>query len=150
MDIWKYIINFSNETDIICRIVCIIKKVFSYEETKPPVIKYKDEIWVRAKTVPNILRYKNTMKSIRDLIDPEGKKNWEPNANRTKRPAPSPKKVTHRKEREKHDLYQRVRVIYSLILCSKLESAQVFKRWVTKERQEDTVMLTLTKSIMTV
>ena len=45
--------------------MCIIKKVFYYEETK-------DEIWVRAKTVANILRY--TMKSIRDHVDPEDKK----------------------------------------------------------------------------
>ena len=27
--------------------MCIIKKVFYYEETKLPVIKYKDEIWVK-------------------------------------------------------------------------------------------------------
>ena len=40
----------------------VIKKVFYYEKTKLPVIKYKDEIWVKAKAVDNILRYKNTMK----------------------------------------------------------------------------------------
>ena len=33
-----------------------MKKVFYYEETKLPVIKYKDEIWVKAKTVANTLR----------------------------------------------------------------------------------------------
>ena len=52
----------------------IIKKVFYYEETKLPVIKYKDEIWVKAKTVANILRYKNTKKSIRDHVDTEDKR----------------------------------------------------------------------------
>ena len=52
----------------------IIKKVFYYEETKLPVIKYKDEIWAKANTVANILRYKNTMKSIRDHVDPEDKR----------------------------------------------------------------------------
>ena len=31
--------------------MCIIKKVFYYEETKLPVIKYEDEIWVKANTV---------------------------------------------------------------------------------------------------
>ena len=41
--------------------MCIIKKVFYYKETKLPVIKYKDEIWVKAQTVANILRHKNTM-----------------------------------------------------------------------------------------
>ena len=59
---------------IIHRITCIIKKVFYYEETKFPVIQYKDQIWVRAKTVANILRYKNTTKSIRDHVEPEEKK----------------------------------------------------------------------------
>ena len=54
--------------------MCIIKKVFCYEETKLPVIKYKDEVWVKANTVANILRYKNTMKSSRDHADPEDKR----------------------------------------------------------------------------
>ena len=49
--------------------MCIIKKVFCYE-TNLPVIKHKNEIWVKAKTVVNILRYKNT---IRDYVDTEDK-----------------------------------------------------------------------------
>ena len=49
----------------------IIKKVFYYEETKLPVIKYNNEIWAKANTVANILRYKNTKKSICDHVDPE-------------------------------------------------------------------------------
>ena len=52
----------------------IIKKVFYYEGTKLPVIKYKDEIRVEANTVANILGYKNTMKSIQDHVDPEDKR----------------------------------------------------------------------------
>ena len=52
----------------------IIKKVFYYEETKLPVIKYKDEMWAKANTVAYILRYKNTKKSIRDHVDPEDKR----------------------------------------------------------------------------
>ena len=54
--------------------MCIIKKVFYYEETKLPVIKYKDEIWVKANTVANILGYNNTMKSVQDHVDPEDKR----------------------------------------------------------------------------
>ena len=54
--------------------MCIIKKVFYYEETELPVIKYKDEIWVKANTVANILRYKNTKKSVQDHIEPEDKR----------------------------------------------------------------------------
>ena len=68
--------------------MCIIEKVFHYEETELPVIKYKDEIWVKADTVANILRYKNTMKSIRDMLTLKTKENcqnWVSNPNRTKR-----------------------------------------------------------------
>ena len=54
--------------------MCIVKKVYYYEETKLPAIKYKDKIWVKANTVANILSYKNTKKSIRDDIDPEDKR----------------------------------------------------------------------------
>ena len=66
----------------------IIEKVFHYEETWVPVIKYKDEIWFKAVAVATILRYKNTMKSIRDHVCPEDKKNCQncgPKPNRTKR-----------------------------------------------------------------
>ena len=52
----------------------IIKKIFYNEETELPVIKYKDEIRVKADTVANILRYKNTIKSIQDHVEPEDKR----------------------------------------------------------------------------
>ena len=49
----------------------IIKKVFSYEETELPVIKYKDEIWFRRKTVVEILGYAIQCKAISEHVDPE-------------------------------------------------------------------------------
>ena len=52
----------------------IIEKVFRYEQTEVLVIKYKDEIWIKAVAVATILKYKNTMKSIRDHVDPEEKR----------------------------------------------------------------------------
>ena len=80
--------------------MCILK-IFCYEETKLVVIKYKDEIWVRAKTVANILRYQNTMKSIRDHVDPEDKKKLSEFApkfkqNETSSPEKSPMKGTRK------------------------------------------------------
>ena len=51
--------------------MCIIKKVFYYEETELPVIKYKDDIWFRGKTIAEILKYTNQRKAIRDHVDPE-------------------------------------------------------------------------------
>ena len=47
----------------------MIEKVFRYEETDLPIIKYRDEIWIKAVAVATILRYKNTMKSIRNHED---------------------------------------------------------------------------------
>ena len=51
--------------------MCIIKKVFYYEETELPVIKYKDDIWFRGKTIVEILKYTNQRKAIRDHVDPK-------------------------------------------------------------------------------
>ena len=54
--------------------MCIIERVFRYEETDLPIIKYKDEVWIKAVAVATILKYKNTMKSIRDHVDTEDKR----------------------------------------------------------------------------
>ena len=51
-----------------------IEKVFYYEKTELSTIKYKDEIWLKAVAVATILSYKNTMKSIRDQVDPKDKR----------------------------------------------------------------------------
>ena len=48
--------------------------MFYFEETELPVIRHKDEIWIKANTVADILGYKNSMKSIRDHVDPEDKR----------------------------------------------------------------------------
>ena len=49
----------------------IIEKLFHYKDTEVPVIKYKDEVWIKVIVVATILKHKNTMKSIRDHVDPE-------------------------------------------------------------------------------
>ena len=52
----------------------IIEKVFKYEATELPVIKYKDDIWFKAVVVATILKYTNQRKAIRDHVDPEDKR----------------------------------------------------------------------------
>ena len=47
----------------------IIEKVFKYEATELPVIKYEDEIWFKAVVVATILKYTNQRKAIRDHVD---------------------------------------------------------------------------------
>ena len=119
--------------------MCIIKKVFCYEETKLPVIKYKDEVRVKANTVANILGYKNTVKSIEDHVNPEDKRKLSELAKSKHNVSfflglQSKHNESFCFERnEKNAIYINESGLYSLIFCFKLESAQVFKRSVTKE-----------------
>ena len=54
--------------------MCIIEKVFHYEETELPVIKYEDEIWFRGKTIEKIIGYAIQRKAIREHVDAEDKR----------------------------------------------------------------------------
>ena len=112
------------------------------KKTELPVIKYKDEIWVKANTVAIIVGYKNTMKSIRDHVDPEDKRRLSELAPKSKGNKTLPLKRTPGSKQnetftltnnEKNTIYIKESGLYSLILHSKLESAGVFKQWVTKE-----------------
>ena len=99
------------------------KKIFYYEETKLPVIKYKDGIWVKAKTVANILRYKNIMKSIRDHVDPEDKKRLSELEPKSKQNETFPQEKSPIQWNGKNTIYIDESGLYSLMLHSKLESA---------------------------
>ena len=52
----------------------IIEKVFKYGETELSVIKCKDDIWFRGKTLAEVLGYSNPLKAICMHIDSEDKK----------------------------------------------------------------------------
>ena len=52
----------------------IIEKVFKYGETELSIIKCKDDIWFRGKTLAEVLGYSNPLKAIRTHIDSEDKK----------------------------------------------------------------------------
>ena len=87
----------------------IIEKVFKYEATELPVIKYEDEIWFRAVVVATISKYTNQRNdSFRLKTDPL-------------------------KGNDGNSLYLSESRLYSLVLRSKLESAKTFKRWVTSQ-----------------
>ena len=139
----------------------IVKKVFHYEVTELPVIKCKDDIWFRGKTIAEILGYAIQRKAIRDHVDPEDKRKLSELGPKSKQTDTDPLKSRGAKtepltNNEKNTIYINESGLYSLIFPSKLESARVFKRWVTKEvyhpleRRENTVMTTSTISIMTV
>ena len=111
----------------------IIEKVFKYEATELPVIKYEDEIWFKAVVVATILKYTNQRKAIRDHVDPEDKRKLSELMSKSKRNESFRLKTDPLKGNEGNSLYLSESGLYSLVLRSKLESAKVFKRWVTSE-----------------
>ena len=106
----------------------IIEKVFKYEATELPVIKYKDEIWFKAVVVATILKYTNQRKAICDHVDPEDKRKLSEISHESKRNESFPFKGNGGE-----CIYINESGLYSLILRSKLKSAKEFKRWVTSE-----------------
>ena len=111
----------------------IIEKVFKYEVTELPVIKCIDEIWFKAVVVATILKYTNQRKAIRDHVDPEDKRKLSELMSKSKRNESFRLKTDPLKGNEGNSLYLSESGLYSLVLRSKLESAKVFKRWVTSE-----------------
>ena len=106
----------------------IIEKVFKYEVTELPVIKYEDEIWFKAVVVATILKYTNQRKAIRDHVDPEDKRKLSELMSKSKR-----NESFRLTGNEGNSLYLSESGLYSLVLRSKLESAKEFKRWVTSQ-----------------
>ena len=104
----------------------IIEKVFHYEENEITVIKCRDDVWFRGKNIAKALGYSIPRKAIRKHVDPEDKLSLEC---LTK----GGLKWTPLKNEQKSAIFINESGLYSLILQSKLESAKVFKRWVTKD-----------------
>ena len=89
------------------------EKVFHYEATELSVIKFKDEIWFKAKQVALLLGYLDPGRSIRQNVNNEDRISLE--------------KLIGKGGANHQSSF------YSLIFGSKLESAKAFKRWVTKD-----------------
>ena len=106
----------------------IIEKVFKYEATELPVIKYEDEVWFKAVVVATILKYTNQRKAIRDYVDPEDKRKLSELMSKSKG-----NESFRLKGNEGNSLYLSESGLYSLVLRSKLESAKEFKQWVTSQ-----------------
>ena len=104
----------------------IIEKVFHYEENEITVIKCRDDIWFRGKDIAKALGFSIPHKAICEHVDPEDRLSLEC---LTK----GGLKRTPLKNEQKSAIFVNESGLYSLILQSKLESAKVFKRWVTKD-----------------
>ena len=104
----------------------IIEKVFHYEENEITVIKRRDDMWFRGKDIAKALGYSIPCKAIHEHVDPEDRLSLEC---LTK----GGLKRTPLKNEQKSAIFVNESGLYSLMLQSKLESAKVFKRWVTKD-----------------
>ena len=108
----------------------IMEKVFKYEETDLPIIKYRDEIWFRGKSVAEILGYAIQHKAIREHIDPEDRVKIAElrGVSESRGSKMDPLKYRDSKtepltNNQRNAIYINESGLYSLILRSKLESA---------------------------
>ena len=103
-----------------------MEKVFHYEENEITVIKRRDEIWFRGKDIAKALGYEKTHNAILKHVDDDDKSILEDLRRGPQIKAPF-------KNEQEGSIFINESGLYSLILRSKLESAKVFKRWVTKD-----------------
>ena len=104
----------------------IIEKVFHYEENEITVIKCRDEIWFRGKDIAKALGYEKTRNAILKHVNDDDKSILEDLRRGPQIRAPF-------KNEQGGSIFINESGLYSLIFGSKLESAKVFKRWVTSE-----------------
>ena len=97
----------------------IIEKVFHYEENKLSVIKFKDEIWFKAKQVALLLGYLHPCRSIRQNVNPEDRISLEKLIGKGGCFAPPPPPLVLNFQGSM--LYLNESGLYSLIFGSKLE-----------------------------
>ena len=104
----------------------IIEKVFKYEENEITVIKCRDKIWFRGKDIAKALGYEKTRNAILKHVNDDDKCILEDLRRGPQIRAPF-------KNEQGGSIFINESGLYSLIFGSKLESAKVFKRWVTSE-----------------
>ena len=115
--------------------------IFTYEGKKLDIIKKDNDIWFRAKTVANILKYTNNRKAIHDHVDLEDKITLNDLKSRGGESSPLKNGVLKSKGNEslpltgnlKNTIYINESGLYNLILRSDMDKAKDFQRWVTKE-----------------
>ena len=104
----------------------IIEKVFKYEENEITVIKCKDKIWFRGKDIAKALGYEKTRNAILKHVNDDDRSILEDLRRGPQIRAPF-------KNEQGGSIFINESGLYSLIFGSKLESAKVFKRWVTSD-----------------
>ena len=108
----------------------IIEKMFHYEENEISVIKYRDDIWFKAKQVAILPGYLDPGRSIRRNVNPEDKITSERLIEKGGGAKSASPLVSNF---QGSTLYLNQSGLYSHIFGSKLKLAKSFKRWVTKD-----------------
>ena len=106
--------------------ISIIEKVFYYEGNEISVIKCRDEIWFRGKDIAKALGYEKTRNAILKHVNDDDKSILEDLRRGPQIGAPF-------KNEQGGSIFINESGLYSLIFGSRLESANNFKRWVTKD-----------------
>ena len=104
----------------------IIEKAFHCEENEITVIKCRDDIWFRSKDIANALGYEKARNAILKHVDDDDKSILEDLRR-------GPQIGALFKNEQGGSILINESGLYSIIFGSKLESAKVFKRWVTKD-----------------
>ena len=104
----------------------IIEKVFHYKENEITVIKCRDDIWFRGKDIAKALGYEKTLNTILKHVDDDDKYILEDLRRGSQIRALF-------KNEQGGSIFINESGLYSLIFGSRLESAEIFKRWVTKD-----------------
>ena len=104
----------------------IIEKVFHYEENEITVIKCRYDIWFKGKDIAKALAYEKTRNAILKHVDDDDKSILEDFRRGPQIRAPF-------KNEQGGEIFINESGLYSLVFGSRLKSAKVFKRWVTKD-----------------
>ena len=105
----------------------IIEKLFHYGKNEISVIRNGEDIWFRAKQVADSLGYSDPGRAIRQIVDHEDRMSLD----ELKGEGESPSPLFHNCQGTTQFINESG--LYSLRFGSKLDSAKVFKRWVTKD-----------------
>ena len=109
----------------------IVEKVFHFNENQINVVKCNDDIWFKGKDIANALGYENPGKAIRIHVDSDDKMPIDELLTVSK--GGSESGPTSEINYQRSTIYVNESVLYTLIFTSKLESANVFMKWVTSK-----------------
>jgi prophage antirepressor-like protein len=113
----------------------VIIKEYKYDDNNMLVIRIKEEIWIKAKDVTEILEYKDTKKAIKNHIEEEDRITWnilsDDVENHEGVNCPLVKNSVG-KNLDPRTVFINQEGLFELISRSRMEQAKEFRRWISK------------------